>query len=94
MSCNAEIETETIKDVVSVPIQSVTARSSFEGEKNQEESEDAPPPQQTGNNKPDNKPKEIVFIVQNGKAKTIEVETGISDDNYIQIKRVCPEVKK
>ena len=27
MSCNADIETETIKNVVSVPIQSVTARS-------------------------------------------------------------------
>ena len=33
-----------------------------------------------------NKPKEIVFVVKEGKAKSIEVETGISDDNYIYIK--------
>ena len=30
--------------------------------------------------------KEIVFLAKNGKAKSIDVETGISDDNYIQVK--------
>ena len=33
-----------------------------------------------------NKPKEIVFVAKEGKAKSVEVETGISDDNFIYIK--------
>lgn len=82
MSCNADIETETIKDVISVPIQSVTARSS-ETAKKEDEEEKNPAPKKNGNG---NKPKEIVFIVKDGKAKSVVVETGISDDNYIYIK--------
>lgn len=82
MSCNADIETETIKDVISVPIQSVTARSSDTAKKEDEE-EKNPAPKKNGNG---NKPKEIVFIVKDGKAKSVVVETGISDDNYIYIK--------
>ena len=31
MSCNADIETETVFDVISVPIQSVTARENVGG---------------------------------------------------------------
>ena len=84
MSCNADIETETIKDVVSVPIQSVTARGNemVKKEENDDENNPAPPKKENGNNKP----KEIVFLVKEGKAKSAEVETGISDDNYIYIK--------
>ena len=84
MSCNADIETETIKDVVSVPIQSVTARGNemVKKEESDEENNPAPPKKENGNNKP----KEIVFLVKEGKAKSVEVETGISDDNYIYIK--------
>ena len=88
MSCTAKIETETIKNVLSVPLQSVTARNASElenGKKNKK----------TKNNKPLNvkkrtqsKPKlyEIVFVIKDGKAEIAKVKTGISDDNYIQIK--------
>ena len=88
MSCTAKIETETIKNVLSVPLQSVTARNASElenGKKNKK----------TKNNKPLNvkkrtqsKPKlyEIVFVIKDGKADIAKVKTGISDDNYIQIK--------
>lgn len=82
MSCNAYIETETINQVISVPIQSVTARTDDTNKIEEEESEN-PTPKKNGNNKP----KEIVFIVKDGKAKSVEVETGISDDNYIHIKK-------
>ena len=88
MSCNSTIETKTITNVLSVPIQSVTARS-----------EDNKTPQPTGQqentnvtDKKDkkvgvnNKPKEIVFIIDNNKAKMREVKTGLSDDNFIEIK--------
>ena len=33
------------------------------------------------------KPKEVVFLVNGGKAKMVVVETGISDDNYLQVKK-------
>ena len=84
MSCNADIETETIKDVMTVPIQSVTARGNemVKKEGDDEENNPTPPKKENGNNKP----KEIVFVVKEGKAKSVEVETGISDDNYIYIK--------
>jgi HlyD family secretion protein len=85
MSCNAKIETARKKDVLSVPIQSVTARTGNEfmmgGNKQADES--AP----TSTKKKENsKPQEIVFVVKDNKAKTVDVKTGISDDNYIEVK--------
>ncbi|MGA7837487.1 MAG: efflux RND transporter periplasmic adaptor subunit [Ignavibacteriaceae bacterium] len=84
MSCNAKIETARIKDVLSVPIQSVTARTeggNMMGAGNKPEEEGAPVKK-----KESSKPQELVFAVKDGKAKTINVTTGISDDNYIQVK--------
>lgn len=84
MSCNADIETETVADVLSIPIQSVTARTDIkkdsETETNQNNDEAVVEKRQRFE-----KPKEIVFIIKDGSAQSIEVETGISDDNYIQI---------
>jgi HlyD family secretion protein len=85
MSCNADIETETVHDVISVPIQSVTARSDFNTEQDKE-GEDSDVKPATNNKREDKKVQEIVFIVENNKAKKINVETGISDDNYLEIK--------
>lgn len=84
MSCNADIETETVMDVLSVPIQSVTARTDVKTPSGNEQNDgdEAVVERRTRFEKP----KEIVFIVKDGIAKTIEVETGISDDNYIEIK--------
>ena len=31
-------------------------------------------------------PKEVVFVVEEGKVKMVEVTAGISDDNYLEIK--------
>src|SRR3989304_6189445 len=84
MSCNADIETETIKNVITVPIQSVTARGNEMVKKEGDDEENNPAPAKKENGS--NKPNEIVFIVKDGKAKSVEVETGISDDNYIFIK--------
>ncbi len=85
MSCNADIETETKSNVVSVPIQCVTARGDFspapEGDSGSDDE-----PVVTTKKSDDKKIKEIVFLIKNGKAKSVEVETGISDDNYIEIK--------
>src|SRR5690554_1101418 len=84
MSCNADIETETVFDVVSVPIQSVTARADMpNSEVNDTTKEKAGIKSNESFKK--NKLQEVVFIVENGRAKRVNVETGISDDNYLQI---------
>jgi len=91
MSCNADIETETVMDVLSVPIQSVTARTDVPVEvdsvKSEGGSEENDEPQMMGRKKP----KEVVFLVDGGNAKMVVVETGISDDNYLEIKKGVEE---
>ena len=84
MSCNAEIQTETRHNVVSVPIQSVTARNQSEISTDTEEENNVKEEKKNGFNQ--KKLQEIVFVVNNNKAKTVNVETGISDDNFIEIK--------
>ena len=83
MSCNADVETETVIDVISVPIQSVTVRSDLPKEE-KPEGEDEEMPNKPNGKKED--PKEVVFVFENGTAKIKNVTTGISDDNYLEIK--------
>ncbi len=83
MSCDADIETEKKQNVFTVPIQSVTARvenmaSAPEGGDQAEEAVKV-------KKEKSNKPKEVVFLVKDNKAKMVEVKTGISDDTYIEI---------
>lgn len=82
MSCNADIQTETRKNVISVPIQSVTAREA--GAKKMKDEEESANSNVKVEDKSD-KVQEIVFLIDGNKAKSVKVETGISDDNYIQI---------
>lgn len=85
MSCDADIETETKTNVLAVPIQSVTARlpeAKKQDDGNKPEDEGEPTVVKNGKN---NKPKEVVFVVNEGKAKMVDVKTGISDDTYIEI---------
>lgn len=84
MSCTADIQTETVTDVLAVPIQSVTIRSKTTEQKSEQGEEEAIVERK--NSEKNDKPKEIVFIVENGKAKSVEVTTGISDADYIEIK--------
>lgn len=76
MSCDADIQTETKLGVLSVPIQSVTAR--------QEKKEDFDEAVEDINRK-NNKPMEVVFVVDGNKANMVKVKTGISDDTFIEI---------
>ena len=86
MSCTADIETETIENILSVPIQSVTTRSDApKMDMPSGDGEDEGIIQVKSDKKENIKPKEIVFIIKDGKAKSIEVETGLSDDNYIAV---------
>ncbi|MEJ2495269.1 MAG: efflux RND transporter periplasmic adaptor subunit, partial [Ignavibacteriaceae bacterium] len=87
MSCNADIQTETVENVISVPIQSVTTRENVK--MSGKDMKDSTKNENKDNNEMtmDNKgPTEVVFIVKNGTAKVVPVKTGISDDNYLQIK--------
>jgi HlyD family secretion protein len=92
MSCDADIETETRLSVLTVPIQSVTARipkfnkngpNNGGGNANSTSSEESG--EESKNDKKKRKPKEVVFAIDGNKAKMVEVETGISDDDYIEI---------
>lgn len=85
MSCNADIKVNSKADVIAIPIQCVTAR---EDEK-EENTEDQDVKRKSDENlKKKEKPKEVVFIVEEGsptKVKMVQVKTGISDDKYIEV---------
>lgn len=93
MSCDVEIQTETKQNVLSVPIQSVTARMpKMEGNSNKEnESAGTEKVVDKRTNGKKRKPIEVVFIVEDDTAKMITVKTGISDDSYIEIKKGLEE---
>jgi HlyD family secretion protein len=80
MSCDADIQTETKYDVVSVPIQSVTARMNKPKDENGETEK---PKAKSGKRE---KPEEVVFLLEDNEVKKVKVETGISDDTFIEIK--------
>ena len=86
MSGTVDIKTNTVYSVVSVPIQAVTVRDfaqdvrSSDGEDTAEGETSA---RQTRNQDEDFR--RVVFLNDNGIAKRVEVETGISDNTHIQI---------
>jgi HlyD family secretion protein len=85
MSCNAEIKVNSKPDVIAIPIQCVTAR---EDEKQENTENDEVKRKSDENLKKKEKPKEVVFIVEEGsptKVKMVQVKTGISDDKYIEV---------
>ena len=89
MSCNSDIETETVFDVISVPIQSVTVRTDIPEESSDSTKTENTKKENNGDMKKNGKrdePKEVVFLVENGKSKIVKVKAGISDDNYLEIK--------
>lgn len=92
MSCTVDIEVETKTNVLAVPIQSVTIREEGSKEGESENVEVGNENLSMDNKKGlDQKPPEVVFIVENGMAKKIKVTSGISDDMYIEIKEGLSE---
>src|SRR6056297_2332268 len=89
MSGTVDIKTNTVYNVVSVPIQAVTVRDFAEDDSNSddeesEEAEENETSEQEVRNQ-DEDFRRVVFLNDNGKAKRVEVETGISDNTHIQI---------
>lgn len=87
MSCTSDIQTETIANILSVPIQSVTTRDKSPMDGASPEGDGGEEFQQVKEVKKEKitKTNEVVFLIKNGKAKMVNVETGLSDDNYIAI---------
>lgn len=96
MSMTATVETETKDNVIAVPIQSVTTRSpKGKEQKPQEEGEAEEMEITQAKSKPKvEKPKEVVFLVDNNVAKSVEVKRGISDDSYTEITTGLEEGKE
>ncbi len=86
MSMTATIETETRNNVIVVPVQSVTTRSQKKDmEKKEVDEVEQQEASQFKTKQKFEKPKEVVFIVDNNSAKMVEVKRGISDDSYTEI---------
>ncbi len=88
MSCDVDIETETRSNTIAVPLQSVTIRKPEE--KKDDKEEPNPAQAQTTEKKKSTsgaqKLPSVVFLKEGEKAKMVQVETGISDGGYIEIK--------
>jgi HlyD family secretion protein len=78
MSATVDIQTETVFDILAVPIQSVTTRADTTGVVSEEDAniEAAAVKDEV---------KEYVFLVSESKSKMVEVKTGVQDNTYIQI---------
>lgn len=88
MSATVDVQTETVRKVVSVPIQAVTVRDFADDETNRQQS-DSVSKDTTSVDRDMVIPREdlrkVVFVVEDDRAHRREVETGISDNTHIQI---------
>ncbi|WP_069130970.1 efflux RND transporter periplasmic adaptor subunit [Rhodohalobacter halophilus] len=82
MSGTVDIKANTVYDVVSVPIQAVTVRNFAE---DKQESDEDGETSGVRSRSTDEDFRRVVFVNDNGIAKRVEVETGISDNTHIQI---------
>ncbi len=88
MSTTVDVITETRKNVVKVPIQAVTVREKKTLEK-KADVEEAPAPETESQYEGDEEKKEfseVVFCVEENHAVAKQVELGISDDQFYEIK--------
>lgn len=99
MSASVDIETQTVVNVVSVPIQAVTVRDFAQLKRNETTNTAAtdsmkvetvaetasPSRESAGVQREDIR--RVVFVVRDGIAVMQEVETGINDDQFIQLLR-------
>lgn len=92
MSATVDIQTETRKNVISVPIQAVTTRSLKNNTKDESKVADTAKPD--GENEavttqdaksPEDKKVEVVFMYKDGKVFKQPVKTGIQDSENIEI---------
>lgn len=89
MSANVDIETETAVNVVAVPIQAVTTRDFNKNVSKNENDLEAEPTESdslsTNVLLPEEDFRKVVFLVEDGKVRRVEVETGVADETHVQI---------
>lgn len=88
MSATVDILTETRENVISVPIAAVTTRIKKEGGGTKEvknESETSTESSDDNSSAEREEKQEVVFVVSGDRVKKVEVETGIQDNNSIEI---------
>ncbi len=82
MSASIDVHTNSVKDAISLPIQSVTTRDeNAELKKAKEEANKNNAPKKEGKEPV----KEVVFVASGDTVRMVEVKTGIQDNQYIQI---------
>lgn len=88
MSATVEIETATVRNVLTVPIQAVTTRADTTGRLRsaREKREEKKGKEENKDETETKKLIECVFVYQDGKALLKPVKTGVQDNTYIQIK--------
>ena len=87
MSMAADVETQTRTNVLAVPIQSITVRAPKEEKKVEAPAEgEAKMTETKAKKKEEEKLYEVIFVVDNGKVKTVSVKRGLSDDAYYEVK--------
>jgi HlyD family secretion protein len=90
MSASVDIETQTVHHVVAVPIQSVTVRSRRSGKTAEQSKQDRE--KQTGvslselEKQARNELQRVVFLKERDKVNLVPVQTGIADNNFIEIR--------
>ena len=92
MTATADIETDTVTDVVKIPIGSVVVRPKRELAKAEGDNDDESSEETNEENDSDDSSKKkenrvrVVFVADGDKAKLVQVETGIADRDDIEIK--------
>ncbi len=92
MSSTVDIRTESRRNILQIPIQSVTVRAPKEipTDENEKKSTDESGDKASKTGEKDEMV-EVVFVVKDGVAKIVPVETGISSDTDIEIKKGLEE---
>jgi HlyD family secretion protein len=100
MSATVEIQTETAKDALTIPIQAVTTRvaqdslDKINAKNKTKKGEGFDEMEVVSTMKKTGEIQECVFVLENGEAKKINVKTGIQDNMYIQILSGLPDGKE
>jgi HlyD family secretion protein len=76
MTATVDIKTQTASNVVGIPVPAVTTREPFEKSKDKKEKESE-----------DEENKTYVFVYKNGEIKAREVEIGLQDLNFYEVKK-------
>ncbi len=97
MTASVDVETQTVANAIAVPIQAVTVRDFSKVKSNSKDSASTKKDIAANDTKttadtsssdlliPKEDLRKVVFVVDNGKARRVQVKTGISDETHLQI---------